>query len=123
MTVPIDINDDEKSVKSGIERAIPKRKTAVAISDKTARGDQDAQTMAKIIGAGRGEWAEKIIDLAFQYNIPVREDTDLTELLAQFELDTDVPTEAIMAVAEILSYVYKLNETAEPLEGIFKYDE
>ncbi len=120
--MPIDRYDDKNEEKRGVERAIPKRKTAVAISDPS-KGDKDSVALAKIIGAGRGEWAEKIIDLAFQYNIPVREDTDLTELLAQFELDTNVPTEAIMAVAEILSYVYKLNEAPEPLEGIFKYDD
>lgn len=114
-----DIYDDNASMRPS-EHKIPKQKTAVAISDQS---DLDPEALAKIIGAGRGAWAEKIIDLAFQYNVPVREDSDLTELLAQFELDTNIPTEAIMAVAEILSYVYKLNETPEPLTGIFNYDE
>lgn len=112
--MPIDPDD----YKSPNERPIPKRKTAVALRDTGEEGK-----LAEIMAAGRGALADRIVELAFQYNVPVREDADLTELLAQFELDTPIPTEAVMAVAEILSYVYKLNQDAPPLEGVFHGDE
>lgn len=108
---------DETPFKSLTERVLPKRRTAVALKDTNA---DDPSKLVEIMAAGRGALAERIIELAFAYNIPVREDSDLTELLAQFEIDTPIPTEAIMAVAEILSYVYKLNQQAEPLSGIFQ---
>lgn len=115
MSVPTD--EDGDILKSKNERVLPKRKTAIALRDNTT--EQDPQALASIMAAGRGALAERILELAFANNIPVREDTDLTELLAQFELDSPIPTEAVMAVAEILSYVYKLNQAPEPLSGVF----
>lgn len=117
MSVPTD-DDDPLRLRS--ERPIPRRKTAVALKD-TLKDDPDS--LAQIMAAGRGFLAERIIALAYENNIPVREDQDLAELLAQFEIDTPIPTEAIMAVAEILSYVYKLNERASPLTGLFQHNE
>ncbi len=109
----------DDSLKSRTERALPRRKTAIALRDNT---ETDPSALAEIIAAGRGAMAEKIVRLAFENNVPVREDSDLAELLAQFELDTPIPTEAVMAVAEILSYVYKLNQRADPLSGVFHGD-
>lgn len=113
MTVPTDRNDEHK----GVERPIPRRKTAVALRDTT--GD-DPNSLAEIMATGRGVLAERIVELAFAHNIPVREDADLAELLTRFEYDTPVPTEAIMAVAEILSYVYKLNARGPALGGVYR---
>lgn len=80
------------------------RSVAVAIQ---ADVEQDAP--AKIVAAGRGKLAEQILELAFASGIKVREDTDLAQLLAQLELDTPIPSEAIVAVAEILAKVYEAN--------------
>lgn len=60
----------------------------------------------RILAAGRGVWAEKILDAAFEHEVKVRTDPMLAEMLAQAELDSPIPSEAIMAVAEVLSYVY-----------------
>ena len=43
--------------------------------------------------------------------MPVREDADLAQILAAVELDAEVPIDALAAVAEILSYVYRANRT------------
>jgi len=81
------------------------RPVAVAIQGDT----QNPEGPAKIIAAGRGKLAEQILELAFAKGIKVREDADLAELLAQLELDTPIPSEAIVAVAEILAKVYEAN--------------
>ncbi|HUY68475.1 MAG TPA: flagellar protein FhlB, partial [Alphaproteobacteria bacterium] len=41
--------------------------------------------------------------------VKVREDADLAELLVKLDLDTPIPSEAIIAVAEILAKVYEAN--------------
>lgn len=80
---------------------------AVAIE---AAGDADMTTdLPRIVAAGRGKIAEQILALAFEKGIKVREDADLASLLAQMELDTPIPSEAIVAVAEILAKVYEAN--------------
>ncbi len=80
----------------------PKQTVAAAIQNDPRTGE-----LPKIIATGRGKWAEQILDLAFANGLKVRQDPALANMLASIELDSPIPTEAIMAVAEILAYVYK----------------
>ncbi|MDP9128226.1 MAG: EscU/YscU/HrcU family type III secretion system export apparatus switch protein, partial [Pseudomonadota bacterium] len=59
-----------------------------------------------------GKLAEQILQIAFQKGVKVREDADLAELLVKLDLDTPIPSEAIVAVAEILARVYEANARA-----------
>jgi flagellar biosynthesis protein len=83
---------------------------AVAIEGKKDGSDSPS----KIIASGRGKLAEQILALAFSKGVKVREDADLAELLVKLDLDTPIPTEAILAVAEILARVYEANGRADP---------
>ena len=67
------------------------------------------ESVPKVLATGRGEFAETILDIAFRNGIRVREDTDLAEILAAVDLDSEIPVEAFIAVAEILRYVYASN--------------
>ena len=66
----------------------------------------------RVVATGRGNVAEQILEIAFAKGVPVREDPDLVELLAAVELETEIPVDAIAAVAEILSYIYRANARA-----------
>jgi flagellar biosynthesis protein len=98
-------------------RKIPKRKVAVALED----GHDDGGTPI-VKAAGRGKIAEKILQLAFENGINVREDSALAEMLAKIELDSPIPSEAFMAVAEILSYVYRVNGVPNPFDTVLPRD-
>lgn len=91
----------------------PDRKTAESSRRATAvalkKYGIDEGLLPKVVAAGYGSWAEKIVELAFQNGVRVREDAALAQMLAAIELDSDIPTEALIAVAEILAYVYKAN--------------
>lgn len=67
------------------------------------------QELPKIVATGHGHVAEEIIRLAFEAGVKVRQDADLAQLLVKFDLDSEIPTEAIETVAELLAYVYKAN--------------
>lgn len=67
--------------------------------------------LPQVVAAGYGKLAEQILDLAFKNGVKVREDRALAEILAAIELDSEIPSEVLVAVAEILAYVYKLNGT------------
>jgi flagellar biosynthesis protein len=69
----------------------------------------DPASEPRITAVGRGEFAEKLLELAFKHGVKVREDAELAEILSAFEVDSLVPTEALEAVAEILSYLYRLD--------------
>jgi len=90
-------------------RAKLSRPAAVALEN-----DPNTSDLPKITAAGRGKWAEQILELAYQNGIKVREDPALAEILASIELDSPIPTEAIMAVAEILAYVYEAEGKGKP---------
>ena len=61
----------------------------------------------RIVAKGRGAVAEQILRIAFDRGIKVRADADLAEILGAMEIDSEIPLEALAAVAEILSYVYR----------------
>ena len=61
----------------------------------------------RVIAKGRGAVAEQILQIAFDRGVKVRSDADLAEILSAVEVDTEIPLEALAAVAEILSYVYR----------------
>lgn len=55
-----------------------------------------------------------MLDIAFAHGVKVREDADLVEILAALDVDSDIPVEALAAVAEILSYVYRATGRPNP---------
>jgi len=59
---------------------------------------------------GRGTIAEKIISLARKHGIPIKEDPNLVQILSKLEIDEQIPPVLYKAVAEILAFVYSLNE-------------
>ena len=87
-----------------------KRMIAVALQGNIA-GDAEGKSdsLPKVIASGYGKLAEQILDMAFAKGIKVRADADLAQLLAMLDLDTPIPSEAIVAVAEILARVYEAN--------------
>ena len=93
----------------------PERQTAVALQEGLESGE-----IARIKAAGRGKIAENILQIAFDNGIKVREDRDLAEMLAKIELDSPIPGEAFMAVAEILSYIYRANGEPDPYNAVLK---
>lgn len=103
------MNNDAPHPSISNNRAKPVQQTAVALENNPNNPD-----LPKITASGRGKWAEQILELAWQNGIKVREDPALAEILASIELDSPIPTEAIMAVAEILAYVYEAEGKGRP---------
>lgn len=102
---------EERLKPSNIKKKTKKRQTAIALQESDALGDAPIVT-----AAGRGVLAENILQMAFENGINVREDSALAEMLASIELDSPIPSEAFMAVAEVLSYVYRANGKPNPYD-------
>lgn len=66
---------------------------------------------APIVSAkGRGLLAERIIEVARESGVPLYRDPDLTEVLMAVDLDDFIPGDLYQAVAEVLAFVYRLNQ-------------
>jgi len=91
-------------------RYTKKVKSGHSAQQKAAALKYNAQVnSAPVLKAkGVGTVAEKIIQIAREHNVPVREDPDLIELLVQLDLEQEIPPELYKIVAEILAFVYSL---------------
>lgn len=74
--------------------------------------DRANPALPRVTASGTGAVAAQILTAAFAAGVKVREDADLAEILAAVEVDSEIPLEALAAVAEILSYVYRANGAA-----------
>ena len=83
-------------------------KKAVAL--KYERGKDKAP---KVIAKGKGHIGEKIIQIAKEHNIPIKEDPVLVEALSQIEINQEIPPELYKAVAEILAFIYRQTKKIE----------
>jgi flagellar biosynthesis protein len=82
----------------------PVVKTAVAL--KYERTKNRAPSVA---ATGRGRIAERIVELARESGVPVREDRDLVQLLAKLDLGEAIPAELYPVIAEVFAFIYRLN--------------
>lgn len=72
--------------------------------------DSTSYDAPKVTARGRGFIADKIIEKAEEFGIPIRNDPDLVQILGKLDVGTEIPVELYRAVAEILAFVYSLNE-------------
>ena len=87
----------------------PRVPIAIALDAKTRDGGSPRSP--RVVATGKGAVAEQILAIAFEKGVPVREDSDLAQILSAVELDSEIPLDALAAVAEILSYVYRANQS------------
>jgi flagellar biosynthesis protein len=80
------------------------RQQAVAL-----RYEPERDRAPKLVAKGQGYLAEKILELARQHHIPVREDKNLLQILSRLDLNQEIPAEVYKAVAEILAFIYRLS--------------
>ena len=85
---------------------IEKKQNRSAVSLKY---DSRVNKSPLVTAKGKGLIADKIIALAKKNNIPIKEDPDLVQLLSQVDLNREIPASLYKVVAELLSFVYKLN--------------
>ena len=67
----------------------------------------------KVVAKGSGAIAEKIIQIAREHNVPLKDDPQLVEVLSALDLYQEIPPELYKAVAEILAFVYKMTKKAK----------
>ena len=84
-----------------------RRRRAVALKYNEAK-----DSAPKVAAKGEGKLAEKIIALAREHGVPVREEPALVEVLSRLDLNQEIPPETYVVVAKILAWVYKLNKEA-----------
>jgi flagellar biosynthesis protein len=71
----------------------------------------------KVTAKGSGVLADKIIQLAKEHGIPIKEDPALMEVLSQLDFHEEIPPSVYTVVAEILTFVYSMNNRWSSSQG------
>jgi len=94
------------------KRKNKKLKSAVALKYQT-----ETDAAPKVTAKGEGLVAERIIQLARENQVPIKEDPDLVQILSQVDINKEVPPSVYKVVAELLAFVYKLNSKYQKVPG------
>jgi flagellar biosynthesis protein len=84
--------------------AEPRKQVAAALS-------YPGHGAPKVVAAGKGLVAERILELAREAGVPTREDSALAQALAELELGTEIPAVLYQAVAEALVWALRLDRS------------
>jgi flagellar biosynthesis protein len=83
------------------------RPTAVALSY------QDGDTAPRVVAKGYGTLADTIIRTARENGLYVHQSPELVGLLMQVDMDTHIPPQLYVAVAELLAWLYRLESRSD----------
>lgn len=88
--------------------------TEIAIALKY---DKEKDGAPRIVAKGMRIKAEKIREIAKQYNIPIMKNVNLANALYRIDVGQEVPEELYDAVAEVLNFVYALQQEQQASGG------
>jgi len=71
-----------------------------------------ADAAPRVVAKGHGAIAESIIERARESGIYVHESPELVGLLMQLDLDARIPQSLYRAVAELLAWIYRIEQRA-----------
>lgn len=77
------------------------------------RYDEDNNAAPKVVAKGQGFIADNIIKAAQHNSVPIYQNKTLTGMLMAVDLDKEIPPDLYTAVAEVLAYVYRMDQKAE----------
>ena len=60
----------------------------------------------------KNNFAEKILEIAKQNNIPIKDDPEMMKILLKLDFGEEVPPEFYKVVTEILAFVYRVSNKA-----------
>jgi flagellar biosynthesis protein len=63
----------------------------------------------RILAAGPGEIAKRIIEIAKENDVPLERNDSLVEILSKIDVGATIPTECFQAVAEIFAFLFRMD--------------
>jgi flagellar biosynthesis protein len=75
---------------------------------------QQTDAAPRVVAKGKGLVAEQIIAKAREHGVFVHESPELVALLTQVDIDEHIPPQLYLAVAELLAWLYRLENGENP---------
>ena len=86
------------------------RKKAVAL-----KYDSNKDIAPTVVAKGVGEIANKIIEVAKEYKVPIVKNSALADMLYKIELENAIPEDLYELVATIIVYIYSQSNDKKSL--------
>ena len=74
----------------------------------------DGENAPVVTAKGRGEVAQRILQLAEEHGIPLQGDPELAAILAQIPLGNEIPEALYRAIAEVIAFAYLVSGKRPP---------
>ena len=71
------------------------------------RYDREESPVPRVVARGDGLLADRILAIAREHDIPIHQDPALVNVLAQLDLDEQIPPALYLAIAEVLAFLYR----------------
>jgi flagellar biosynthesis protein len=71
----------------------------------------DGKSAPRVVAKGKGHVAEEIIARAKAHGVPLKEEPELVNLLAQVDLGREIPEALYVAVAQVIAFACRLRGT------------
>lgn len=78
---------------------------------------REGQIAPRVVAKGHGLVAQEIIRRAKESGVYVHESNELVALLMQVDLDDRIPPQLYVAVAELLAWLYHLEQGSNKIES------
>jgi flagellar biosynthesis protein len=74
----------------------------------------DGENAPRVTAKGKGKQAEQIFALAREHGIPLENDPELAQILAQIPLGDEIPEMLYRAIAEVIAFAYLVSGKRPP---------
>lgn len=84
------------------------------VREAIALAYQQTDAAPRVVARGKGLVAEQIIARAKEHGVYVHESPELVALLTQVDIDEHIPPQLYMAIAELLAWLYRVENGGAP---------
>jgi flagellar biosynthesis protein len=109
-TAPVSPADPTRPSSGAVETPPAAGRRAEARRAVALSYDPEGSDAPVVTAVGQGAVAEEIIRRAREAGVPVTEDPRLAAVLSQIDVGRVIPPELYQVIAEVLAYVYRLDE-------------
>jgi len=96
------------------------RQTPEELRSAVALAYHETEGAPRVVAKGKGVIAQEIIARAKEHGVYVHESPELVSLLMQVDLDERIPPQLYRAIAELLAWLYRLEQGEHPPPPLFQ---
>jgi flagellar biosynthesis protein len=74
--------------------------------------DRQQDNAPRLVAHGSGHIADRIMEIAAEHNLPIRNDPTLVSILGALDVGAEIPPDLYGVIAEVLAWAYQTDQVA-----------